>query len=100
MREATGVTVEAVPQPAEGRPRPRRSLSGSIIGAAMLGLERAIYGVIRDEPAIVLEDDEPEGDEIELHLDPDDPRKSWVRFAPGSRAAFEEPTTEEWRNGQ
>ena len=58
----------------------RRSAGSTIVGAAMLGLEQAMFGPINDETPIVHVDDEPEPDgDTELHLDPS-PARSWIRF--------------------
>lgn len=61
--------------------RRHRSTGSSVVGAAMLGLERAIFGPVNDETPIVHVDDEPDRDEdTELHLDEAAPARSWIRF--------------------
>jgi len=78
------VDAEAPPEP-EGPPgRPRRSVPSALLGAAMLGLHRAIYGENEAEVEIVIEaDGDPEGPErLEVHLDPEDPDASTVTVRP------------------
>ena len=78
------VDAEAPPLP-EGNPsRPRRSVPSALLGAAMIGLHRAIYGDNEAEVEIVIEaDGDPEGPErLEVHLDPEDPDASTVTVRP------------------
>ncbi len=78
------VDEEAPPEP-EGHPaRPRRSLPSSLLGAAMLGMHRAIYG--DEEPEIVMvvhaDGEPPDEEELEVYVDPDDPDASTVTVRP------------------
>jgi hypothetical protein len=78
------VDADAPPAP-EGHPaRPQRSLPSALLGAAMIGLHRAIYGGDQAEVEIVIEaDGDPEGPErLEVRLDPDDPDASTVTVRP------------------
>lgn len=64
-------------------PPPRRGISGSrtgnLLGNAMVGVANALYGRKDNEVVIVGEAPGPLGDEeLEVHLDPDDPEKSEV----------------------
>jgi hypothetical protein len=78
---ASGLLLAGQTEDEPGRWRPRRPRGGSVVGAAMLGMYQAIYGPIDDQPAIEILDDEPDDDDdIEVHLDEDDPSDSWVRF--------------------
>lgn len=59
---------------------PRRSTGGGALGAAMLGLENALFGpredlVVVEAPA---KDDEPEP--VTLYLDREAPERSWARI--------------------
>ena len=66
---------------AAARRTPTRSTGGAVLGAAMLGLEQALFGPVKDDVPIVHVDDEPErDDEFEVHLDRQEPAKSWLRF--------------------
>jgi hypothetical protein len=78
------VDADAPPE-AEGAPaRPRRATPSALLGAAMLGLHRAIYGENEAEIEIVIEaDGDPEEPEkLEVRLDPDDPDASTVTVRP------------------
>jgi hypothetical protein len=78
------VDADAPPEP-DGHPsRPRRPLPTALLGAAMLGLHRAIYGGDEAEVEIVVEaDGDPEEPEqLEVHLDPEDPDASTVTVRP------------------
>jgi len=49
---------------------------GQLVGNAMLGLSRALYGKEPEKPAIVVEASEPDGERlIQVHLDFDHPDK-------------------------
>jgi hypothetical protein len=59
------------------------SASGKLLGNAMIGLARALYGPQDDKPAIIVESGEPESDQqLELHLDFDHPDRSFVIIRP------------------
>lgn len=79
---AAGLELDAPgtsPEEPDDLPR-RRSAGSSVVGAAMLGLEQAMFGPINDQTPMVHVDDEPDSDEdTELHLDPS-PARSWIRF--------------------
>ena len=78
------VAAETPPEP-DGHPaRPRRSLPSSLIGAAMLGMHRVIYGDTEPDIQIVVDADgePPEPEKLEVHLDPDDPDESTVTVRP------------------
>lgn len=73
------------PPPPEGHPaRPRRSTGIQLMGAAMLGMHRAIYG--SEEPQIMVvvdaDGDPPDPEELEVELDPEDPDASRVTVRP------------------
>ncbi len=78
------VDEEASPEP-EGHPaHRRRSMPSTLLGAAMLGMHRAIYG--DEEPDVVIlvdaEGEPPDPEELEVHLDPEDPDASTVTVRP------------------
>jgi len=78
------VDEDAPPEP-DGHPaRPRRSTPSALLGAAMLGLHRAIYGGEEGEVEVVIEagGDPEEPERLEVRLDPDDPDASTVTFRP------------------
>jgi hypothetical protein len=78
------VDAEAPPEP-EGHPaRPRRSVPSQMLGAAMLGMHRAIYGDTEPDILIVVDaDGDPlEPEMLEVHLDPEDPDASTVTVRP------------------
>jgi len=62
----------------------RFNRTGSVLGAAMLGLRDAIYGHPDNEVAIVQEvsDDPPDDDLHDLRLDPEHPERSEVVVRP------------------
>ena len=78
------VDADAPPLPDGYAARPQRSLPSALLGAAMLGLHRAIYGGNEAEVEIVIEaDSDPEQPEkLEVRLDPDDPDASTVTVRP------------------
>jgi hypothetical protein len=78
------VDAEAPPLPEDHPSRPRRNVPSALLGAAMLGLHRAIYGDNEAEIEIVIEaDSDPEDPErLEVHLDPEDPDASTVTVRP------------------
>ena len=55
-----------------------------LLGAAMLGMHKAIYGDTEDEIVMVIEaDGEPlDPEELEVHIDPEDPDASTVTVRP------------------
>ena len=78
------VDAEAPPEPS-GHPRRRhRSATVTVIGSAMLGLHRAMYGEQEEDIVMVVEadGDPPDGSELEIRLDPDDPDASTVTVRP------------------
>lgn len=77
------VDAESPPEP-EGHPlRPGRSLPSAMLGAAMLGLHRVIYGDTDTQVQIVVDaGGDPEPERLEVHLDPDDPDASQVTVRP------------------
>jgi hypothetical protein len=78
------VDAESPPEP-EGHPlRHGRSLPSALMGAAMLGMHRVIYGDTEPEIQMVVEaDGDPsEPEKLEVHLDPDDPDASTVTVRP------------------
>jgi hypothetical protein len=58
--------------------RVAQSAGGRILGDAMIGLARALYGPPKQKPAIVVESGEPGDDQLELYLDFDHPDQSYV----------------------
>lgn len=55
------------------------AVATAFLGAG-LALEQIIYGVERSVPAVVQEASEPDPDaDLVVHLDKDDPKKSWAR---------------------
>jgi len=81
------VDAETDPEP-QGHPaRPARSAGVELMGAAMLGMHRAIYGEQDDEIVMVEETggDPPGPDELEVDLDPEDPDASTVTVRPWLR---------------
>ena len=58
-------------------PRRRRRASGSVMGAAMLGMEQAMYGKVA-KPEVVIEAEADGQDDGLVLLDPDDPAASTV----------------------
>ncbi len=76
---------EETPAEPDGHPaRPRRSMPSSMLGAAMLGMHRAIYGDTEPDVVIVVDADgePPDPEELEVHLDPEDPDSSTVTVRP------------------
>jgi hypothetical protein len=77
--------ASAPPDPESGRAHPltraTRSPSGSVLGAAMLGLEQAIYGE-RPKAEIVAEADANGSDEADIDLDESDPAASHITVTP------------------
>ncbi|HUR48764.1 MAG TPA: hypothetical protein VMY88_04410 [Acidimicrobiales bacterium] len=65
-------------------PRRPRSVGAQMLASVMLGFHEMFYGR-RDEQVEIApaRDPDPEDDEIQLHLDPDDPAKSEIRLKNG-----------------
>lgn len=78
--------AEAPPDPETGHAHPLTRLSstsgGSVLGAAMFGLEQAIYGE-RPKVEIVAEADADGLDAGDLDLDLEDPARSRLRLDDG-----------------
>ena len=56
-----------------------RTATGTALGNALLGLQYALQGRPDDRPPIVIEaSGDHKDDEVEVHLDPDDPSASTV----------------------
>ncbi len=77
-------TDDAVAPPGRAIPvtragRVTHSAGGQLLGAAMIGLARAIYGRQEDRPAVVVESGEPDdGGLASVHLDLEQPDRSYV----------------------
>ena len=61
----------------EPLPRRRRSTGGSAMGAAMMGLQQAMYGKVA-KPEMVIEAEADGQDDGLVVLDPDDPSASTI----------------------
>ena len=74
----------APPDPETGRAHPltrmASSPSGTTLGAAMLGLEQAIYGERAKAEIVAVADDPGEGLDDPIDLDLDDPSASSIRL--------------------
>lgn len=67
------------PAPATAAGRVTHSTGGRALGAAMIGLARAIYGQQAEPPAVVAEAGEPDDEgPFSVHLDFDQPDRSYV----------------------
>ena len=86
--DAAGTGYDEVDE-GDGRPmtptgRLAETAMGQMLGAAMVGLGKALYGQKQDEVQIVVNADgephDPEG--VEVHLDPDHPDESVVVVRP------------------
>ena len=79
--------ANAPPDPETGRAHPlsraRTSSGGAVLGAAMFGLEQAIYGE-RPKVEIVAEADSDGLDLGDMDLDLDDPASSRITLPPNS----------------
>lgn len=63
--------------------RPARHLALGVVAAFLVGVDEALRGPRRDEPAIVGEaPGEPDDDPVELRLDGDHPERSVVVLRP------------------
>ena len=75
--------ANAPPDPESGRAtkltRATHSPSGTVLGAAMLGLDQALYGE-RPKAEIVVEADANGADDGDVELDLDDPGASRIRI--------------------
>lgn len=95
------VDAESAPLP-EGHPaRPVRSAGLQLMGAAMLGMHRAIYG--SEDPQIMMvvdaDGDPPDPEELEVELDPEDPDASRVTVRPWLHVAAPVPDGRDVRGG-
>lgn len=76
-------------EPASEVDEPSRATrrAASLLGRAMLGLEEALFGPRHDDEIVIVAGaDEPtETDGLEVHLDPDEPARSWARLDPTRR---------------
>jgi hypothetical protein len=62
-------------------PARARTLGFAMLGAAMSATFELIYGRKDAPPAIEVHDDDPDDpDDLELHLDEESPKASWVRL--------------------
>ena len=78
--EATDAASVDEADPEEPRPL-RRTSAGSMLGRAMHGLHEALFGPQEDQVVIEVGSGDPGGPEgMTLHLDEQDPAKSWVRI--------------------
>jgi hypothetical protein len=72
------------PDPDTGKAHPLTRVAhtsgGSVLGAAMFGLEQAIYGE-RPKAEVVIEADSNGADDADLELDLDDPASSRITLA-------------------
>ena len=65
------------------RRRPPRGLATRMVAASLVGLEEALHGSRKEQPAIVGEaPGEPLDDPVELQLDPQHPERSVVIVRP------------------
>jgi hypothetical protein len=73
--------AEAPSRPAREPSAPvRGGAVGAVLGAAMKGLHDALYGPNDDEVVAVAPGREPDDDDMQLHLDEEQPHRSWVRL--------------------
>jgi hypothetical protein len=73
--------IEDEPDDEPARPRRRIGFGGSAMGAAMLGLEQAMYGKV-SRPDVMIEVEADGQDDGLVLLDPDDPGRSTVTIRP------------------
>jgi len=78
------VDAEAAPEPGDHPVKRSRSATATLMGAAMLGMHRAIYGDTETDIVMVVDagGDPPEPEALEVHLDPEDPEASTVTVRP------------------
>lgn len=86
------VDAEAPPEPG-GHPRRPVSVPTQMLGAAMLGMHRAIYGDTEPDIVMVVDagGDPPDAEELEVHIDPDDPDASTVTVRPWLHEGHQPP---------
>jgi hypothetical protein len=68
-------------QSAVSRRAPARSFGQAMLAGGLVGIHEALYGPREEEPALVMQADEPGPDGMAVHLDAEDPKASWVRLA-------------------
>lgn len=73
--------LEAEPDDEAPRPRRRTGVGGSAMGAAMLGMEQAMYGKVA-KPEMVIEAEADGQDDGLVLLDPEDPSRSVITVDP------------------
>jgi len=73
--------LEAEPDDDQPRPRRRTGVGGSAMGAAMLGMEQAMYGKVA-KPEMVIEAEADGQDDGLVLLDPEDPSRSVITVDP------------------
>jgi len=73
--------LEDEPEPVR-RPRRRGFSGGSMLGAAMMGLDQVVYGRV-SKPEIVIEVEADGQDDGLVLLDPDDPAESVITVPRG-----------------
>jgi hypothetical protein len=75
--DAAAPPGQAIPATRAGRVT--HSAGGQLLGAAMIGLGRAIYGRQEDRPAVVVQSGEPDDEgPVSVHLDFEQPDRSYV----------------------
>jgi hypothetical protein len=83
-------------RPSGAMGRIAHSGGGQVLGAAMLGMARAIFGEDPDEVQAVAEaPGEPDEDEPGLHLDAEDPSRSRYVLPPRTGGSAELPPSED-----
>jgi hypothetical protein len=91
--QATAAEVEAdgaaSDEGAVGYRKLRQSAGGSVLGAAMLGIEQAIYGERPKEEVVVEADSDDPNRDLSLY-DPDDPRTATISLAAEPREAADD----------
>jgi hypothetical protein len=78
------IDSEAPPEAERPAWRRHKSVPVAMLGAAMLGMQRAIYGDQDPEIVMIIEadGDAEDPERLEVHLDPDDPDASTVTVRP------------------
>lgn len=70
------------PHRAAERPPGKASLGQAMLAGGLIGLHEVFYGPRDEDPVLVVDADEPlSPNEMEVHLEPGDPRASWVRMS-------------------